>query len=70
MVNGMVRLDFRAENGAVIPWIFVQTFVAKLAEATRQGFAGSYRAYYMNPLTGVAITVSLGLVLQVAPAAR
>ena len=70
MTNGMLRLEFLGEQGATIPWLFVQTFVAKLGAATQQGFAGSYRAYYKNPTTGVAVMVALTVLLQVAPAAK
>ena len=70
MVNGWLRLDFLGENGATIPWLFVQTFVAKLGHATQQGFTGSYRAYYKNPVTGIAVAVALSLILPLAPAAK
>lgn len=70
MTNGMLRLEMLGENGALIPWMFVQTFVAKLGAATQQGFAGSYRAYYKNPVTGVAVTVVMTLLFHAAPAAR
>ena len=69
MTVGFVQLTMKGDNGAVIPWVFVQTFAAKLKHATSMGFRGSYTAYYTNPQAQLGVSITLTTLAMVAGAA-